>query len=273
MSEDILLLHPGEMGSSIGAALRSNGHTVRWVADGRSGRTKQRALDEGLAEVADLQSAIDEVDHVIVVCPPIAALDVAATVADAGFDGIYVDANAISPGTARGVRDIVGAGFVDGGIVGPPAWRTGTTRLYLSGVDAERVAAWFAGTLVDSRVIEGSASALKMCYAAYTKGSSALLLAIRALAASEGVTEALLREWDISQHGLAARSEATAVGTSKKAWRFEGEMLEIAATFADAELPDGFHQAAAEIYRRMSDLKELDDVDIERVVETLLHCK
>ena len=141
MSEDILLLHPGEMGSSIGAALRSNGHTVRWVAGGRSGRTKQRASDAGLAEGADLKTAIAEVDHVISVCPPHAALDVAATVAGTGFDGTYVDANAISPDTARGVRDTVGAGFVDGGIVGPPAWRTGTTRLYLSGADADRVAA------------------------------------------------------------------------------------------------------------------------------------
>jgi hypothetical protein len=35
-----------------------------------------------------------------------------------------------------------------------------------------------------------------------------------------------------------------------KGWRWVGEMEQIAATFADAGLPDGFHRAAAEIYRR-----------------------
>ena len=103
---------------------------------------------------------------------------------------------------------------------------------------------------------ECSASALKMCYAAFTKGSSALILAIRALAASHGAENALLSEWDISQSGLAARSDAAARGTSRKAWRFEGEMREIAATFADAGLPAGFHRAASDIYRRMRDLKD-----------------
>ena len=270
MSENILLLHPGEMGSSIGAALRGNGHLVRWVAARRGDATRRRARDAGLTSVASLERAVAEVDHVISVCPPNASVEVADAVVRAGFRGTYVDANAISPATARRVGDLIGSGFVDGGIVGPPAWRAGATRLYLSGDDAARVAAWFDGTFVDARAVDGSASALKMCYAAFTKGSSALILAIRALAASEGVTDALLAEWDISQPGLAARSEATAKGAGKKAWRFEGEMHEIAATFAEAALPDGFHEGAAEIYRRMSDLKEIDDVDIDRVVDALL---
>jgi hypothetical protein len=109
-----------------------------------------------------------------------------------------------------------------------------------------------------------------MCYAAYTKGSSAVILAIRALAASQGVEDALLSEWDISQPGLAARSDAAARGTSRKAWRFEGEMQEIASTFADAGLPSGFHEAASDIYRRMRELKTVEDADIQCVIEKLL---
>ena len=270
MTESILLLHPGEMGASIGAALRANGHAVRWVSVSRSDATRQRAVAADLTSAESLEEGLAGVESVISVCPPGAAVDVARSVQDTGFDGIYVDANAVSPATSSRLADVVGDGYVDGGIIGPPAYRPGATRLYLSGDLASRVASWFHGTLVDARVVECSASALKMCYAAYTKGSSALILAIRALAASQGAEEALLSEWDISQSGLASRSEAAARGTSRKAWRFEGEMREIASTFADAGLPPGFHRAASDIYRRMSDLKTVENADIERVIAVLL---
>ena len=95
-----------------------------------------------------------------------------------------------------------------------------------------------------------------MAYAAYTKGSSALLMAIRALAASEGVDDALLAEWRRSQPDLPKRSEAAARDNARKAWRFVGEMEEIAATFAAAGLPGGFHEAAAVIYERLAGYKD-----------------
>ena len=115
-----------------------------------------------------------------------------------------------------------------------------------------------------------SASALKMCYAAYTKGSSALLLAVRALAEAEGVADALLEEWSISQPDLLKRVEGTARGTAGKAWRFVGEMEEIAATFEAQGLPGGFHQAAAEAYGRMSSLKDAADAGLDDVLKALL---
>ena len=270
MTESILLLHPGEMGASIGAALRANNHAVGWVSQSRSDETRHRAAAADLMPLETLEGALANAESVISVCPPDAAVDVARRVRDAGFSGIYVDANAVSPATSRRLADIAGDGFVDGGIIGPPARRPGATRLYLSGDLASRVASWFEGSLVDARVVECSASALKMCYAAYTKGSSALILAIRALAASQAVADALLSEWNISQPGLAARSDAAARGTSRKAWRFQGEMREIAATFADAGLPSGFHEAASDIFSRMRELKTAKDADIERVIATLL---
>lgn len=270
MTESILLLHPGEMGASIGAALRAGDNAVRWVSGSRSDATRQRAAAADLTPAATLEEALANTENVISVCPPDAAVDVARSVRDAGFDGLYVDANAVSPETSKRLADIAGKGFVDGGIIGPPAWRPGATRLYLSGDQASRVASWFEGSLVDARVVACSASALKMCYAAYTKGSSAVILAIRALAASQGVEDALLSEWDISQPGLAARSDAAARGTSRKAWRFEGEMQEIASTFADAGLPSGFHEAASDIYRRMRGLRTVENADIQCVIEKLL---
>jgi 3-hydroxyisobutyrate dehydrogenase-like beta-hydroxyacid dehydrogenase len=190
---------------------------------------------------------------IVSVCPPHAALDVARQVA--GFRGLYLDANAISPATAGEVAAIVaagGAGYVDGGIIGPPPVAPELTRLYLSGPRAAEVQALFGGTDVDARVIPspGSASAVKMAYASWTKGSAALLLAARALARAEGVEPVLLGEWGISQPGLERRSAAAAGSATAKGWRWVAEMEEIAATMAAAGLPDGFHQAAAEIYRR-----------------------
>ena len=115
-----------------------------------------------------------------------------------------------------------------------------------------------------------AASALKMAYAAYTKGSSALLLAVNALARSAGVWEELQREWEISQPDLPKRSAGSARGTSRKAWRFVGEMHEIAATFEGEGLPGDFHKAAAEVYERMAELKDLPPSDLQAVLGKIL---
>ena len=178
------------------------------------------------------------------------------------FSGIYVDANAVSPATVRDVRQIVEAGgacFVDGGIIGPPALTPETTRLYLSGSESARVATCFRRGPLEACVLNGppgAASALKMAYAAWTKGSAALLIAIRTLAINEGVDAPLIREWELSQAGLPSRSAGAVQSNARKAWRFSGEMQEIADTFAAAGLPDGFHRAAAEVYRRMTAYKD-----------------
>ena len=138
--------------------------------------------------------------------------------------------------------------FVDGGIVGSPPREPGTTRLYLSGERAADVAALFAGSALDARVVS-NASAVKMAYAAWTKGTAAMLLAIRELARREGVEEPLLAEWDLSQPELRERHARALRSAEAKGWRWVGEMEEIAATFEADGLPGGFHRAAAEVYR------------------------
>ena len=269
---NIGLLHPGEMGVTVGAALVESGHALHWLCAGRSAQTAARARASGFLAHDSLSSLLDEVRGVISVCPPHAALEVARAVAGEGFSGIYLDANAVSPATARQLAGIAGATYVDGGIVGPPAHSGGTTRLYLSGPGAADVAAWFSRGFVETVVLgEGAAeaSALKMCYAAYTKGSGALILAIRALAEHEGVTAGLLDEWARSQPGLPERSHRVAANMAPKAWRFVGEMGEIAATFGSADLPEGFHRAAAEIFARLADLKDADSPALEAVLRAL----
>jgi 3-hydroxyisobutyrate dehydrogenase-like beta-hydroxyacid dehydrogenase len=236
------------MGAAIGRALRDEGVRVLWASDSRSDKTRERAEDAGLEDVAAPAALSRESEVILSVCPPHAARDVAATVA--GFDGIYVDANAISPATAR---TIDANRLVDGGIIGPPPHRSGTTRLYLSGAEAQSAADLFEGTTVDARVLSseiGDASALKMTYAAWTKGTAALLLAIRAVAEAEGIDGALEEEWRQSLPELPEALERARLSADAKGWRWVAEMEEIAATFASDDLPDGFHLAAAEMFRR-----------------------
>lgn len=270
------LLHPGEMGSVVGECARAGGTRVLWVSEGRSAESRGRAEGAGLEDAGTLSVLVGESSVILSVCPPHAALEVARAVAALGFSGVYADANAVSPATTREIGEIVGrsgATFVDGGIVGPPPETGGTTRLYLSGNRAATVASLFKRSPLEAVVLEGpvgAASAVKMAYASYTKGVSALLMAIRTLAISEGVDDALLGEWKRSHPELPARSESAVRGSARKAWRFSGEMEEIARTFAGAGLPDGFHRAAAEIYARLAGYKDAaEPPSVAEVADTL----
>lgn len=269
------LLHPGEMGASVGAAARSTGVEVLWCSAGRSDATRTRAENDGLVAVSDVGELLARSDVVVCVCPPASALSVARQVAEHRFGGLYVDANAVSPETARAIGAAVsdrGASFVDGGIVGPPVRRAGRTILYLSGARCAEVEDAFRGSLLETHVVGdrvGEASALKMAFSGWTKGSAALLLAVRALAESEGVVDGLRHAWSRFGPELEARVESTASGTAPKAWRFAPEMREISATFSAAGLPGGFHEAAADVYERMAVFKD-GDGDLERVLQALL---
>jgi 3-hydroxyisobutyrate dehydrogenase-like beta-hydroxyacid dehydrogenase len=247
------LLHPGEMGAAVGGGLREQGENVLWASAGRSAATAERAEQAGLEAVGDIAELGSRAEILLSVCPPHTAVDVAR--AASGYAGLYVDANAIAPETAREIATIQPR-FVDGGIVGPPPLRPGTTRLYLSGREAGRVAELFEGTNVEARVLSpepGAASALKASYAGWTKGSGALLLTVRALARAEGVEAALLEEWRLSLPELEERSVGAARSAERKGWRWVGEMDEIARSLRAHDLPAGFHEAAAEVFRRAAE--------------------
>jgi len=246
------VLHPGEMGAAVGGCLSQRGLTVLWASAGRSPATADRAAAAGMRDVGSAGEMSGQADVILSVCPPHAALEVARSVS--GFGGIYVDANAVSPATTREVAEMVTAGgarYVDGGIIGAPPRSPGDSRLYLSGLWAEEVSQLFDDTALDAQVIGdeiGQASAVKMAYAAWTKGTAALILAIRALARAEGVEQTLIAEWQQSQPALTARPHAAARSALQKGWRWVAEMDEIAATMSAAGLPPGFHEAAAAIY-------------------------
>jgi len=271
----ICILHPGEMGAAVGRAARDAGARVLWSSAGRSAETRKRAAEAGLEDAGGLGDALQAAGIVLSVCPPHAALDLAGAVAAHSYRGIFVDANAVSPDTTRQIGAVVeraGARFVDGGIVGPPPAPGTSTRLYLSGRGADRIGRLFAGTPLTAMVLDapaGAASAVKMCYASWTKGTALLLLAVRALAEREDVVQALAEEWRISQPDLFQRLDR-AVTQSRKGWRWIAEMEEIAASFGDAGLPEGFALAGAELCRRLERFKGARGTTLEEIVAALL---
>ena len=219
------LLHPGQMGSAVGRALVEAGHRVLWVSADRSPESRERAAQAGMEDAGTLEALVAQAEVILSICPPHAASEVAGQVAALGFTGIYTDCNAISPERTRAVETTIagaGATYVDGGIVGgPPAGGPPRTWLYLSGAAADRVAACFPAEALHVVVLSeriGAASALKMCYAANTKGTSALFAAILALAEQAGVRDALERQWGesltVSAHKRATDSALKAVAVS-----------------------------------------------------------
>lgn len=271
---NIGILNPGNMGVAIAQSMVDSGQTVHWISAGRSDATRQRAEAAGLIELKSGQEMIERCQSIVSVCPPHAAVDVAEMVIAAGFSGSYLDANAIAPRTTKQIGALManaGVDFVDGGIVGGPPTKSGTTWLYLSGPKAADVATWFNGGLIAPELLNdeiGAASGLKMCFAASTKGYNALLTAIMGAAEELGVRDALENQWDRYWPDFAEQKKAAAVGVAyNKAWRFAGEMDEMAMTWEDAGVPNEFFVGAAEVYRRIGHLRESDS---EQTIEEVL---
>jgi 3-hydroxyisobutyrate dehydrogenase-like beta-hydroxyacid dehydrogenase len=256
-SQRIGILHPGEMGIVVALSAQNSGNEVLWASQGRSAATRERASQAGLRDAGTLAKLCELCPVMVSVCPPEFAEEIAEQVAQRSYQGTYVDANAVAPGRTQRMANGLekyGAKFVDGGIIGPPTTVRNRTWLYLSGDHAAGIAPNFSSGPIEVEVLEGGvgrASALKMCFAAYSKGSIALAYSVLAAAERLEVLDDLKRQWGRSGPSL-PELEREISRAAPKAWRFVAEMREIAATFESAGLPPEFHQAAAEIFRRFS---------------------
>ena len=269
-------LHPGSMGISLAVSAQATGNDVCWASQGRGEQTRKRAEEHGLTDLGSVVDLCSQCEGIICICPPAGTEAVGREVAGYGFSGLYLDANAVSPGRAERIAAIIedgGGQFVDGGVIGGPAWEADRTVLHLSGKRAEDVAAWFRDGLLATNVLgvgRTEASALKMCYAAYTKGTTALFYSILATSEALGVRQALVQQWSQGSSGLAERAGQGAGGVTSKAWRWIDEMLEISRTFEEAGQPGGFHASASEVFRRIEDLRAAQDPSVEAVLEALM---
>jgi len=276
-TETIGILHPGAMGISVAASALHAGHRVCYASEGRSDATRSRAAAHNLHDLETLSELCAQCSIIISICPPHAAEDMARQVSDSGFKGLYLDANAISPQKTEGIGEMLssaGIDFVDGGIIGGPAWAPNETWLYLSGKRAARIADCFLSGPLETGILGeqvGKASAIKMCYAAYTKGTTALLTSIQALAEANGVRTELSAQWERDESGFSQQAQRRARRVTAKAWRFAGEMDEIASTFESAGLPGGFHRAAGEIYHHLEHFKGAEETpELEVVLNAVL---
>jgi 3-hydroxyisobutyrate dehydrogenase-like beta-hydroxyacid dehydrogenase len=253
----LALLHPGAMGAALGASLLAAGHEVRWCAEGRSAASRRRAEALGLVEAPSLGAVLAGVDAVLSIVPPHGALPQAQAVAAEGYTGPYFDLNGISPETAAAVAACFPSGtYGDGAVVGLPPGEGETATLLLSAVAAARLPAFgprFTLQVVPEAAGPFGASALKNAFAAWSKGSSALLLSVEALAEALGLREDLHALWDRHSPGLRERAAATGQAVAPKAWRFVGEMDEIAATFRAAGLSPGAFEAAARVLEQLAE--------------------
>lgn len=252
------LLSPGDMGHTVGQVLVTHGLRVLTCLKGRSERTRLLAEKAGITDVPGYETLVRESEIILSILVPAqakqAAGDVAIALAKTRNELVYADCNAISPKTVCEVGQIIdeaGGRFVDASIIGPPPTKEGSTRFYASG-SAAYVFEGLNQYGLDVRAVGeqvGRASALKMCYAALTKGLTALSAELLTAAQVMGVSETLRSEFQLSQPALYKRMESGMPWMPERSRRWVGEMEEIAATFGHCGLTPKIFEGAADIYR------------------------
>ena len=256
--QSVGILSPGEMGQAIAAVLAQHGLRTLAALDNRSDRTRQLAAEVQIQDVGSLKNLVTEADVVLSVLVPSAATAAAEQIAPVinklGKPLLYVDANAIAPERVLRIGQIIqaaGGQFVDAAIIGPPPRVANQTRIYVSGSQANQLAP-LRDYGLDIRVIGdeiGQASGLKMCYAALTKGLTAIGTELLIAAHRLGLDAPLAAELTSSQAGLLAHLNRAIPGMTPKAHRWIGEMEEIADTFKALGLTEHIFQGAADVYR------------------------
>lgn len=251
------ILSPGDMGHTVGAVLHEQGLRVLTCLDGRSERTRALAAEAGFEDVPTYEDLAIAADMLLCILVPAEAPGVAARAATAiratGADVLYADCNAIAPQTVRAIGETIAAAggqFADVGIIGGPPKQPGT-RFYTSGPGARAFAALNDFGL-DVRVLDGDigqASGLKMCYGALTKGLQALGTELLVAARLMGLEDTLRAEQEQSTPDVLAWLQRATPTMPPKAYRWVGEMEEIAATFASLGMTPAIFQGAADLYR------------------------
>lgn len=259
MNPTIAIVAQGAMGAGVGARLTQRGLRVITSLAGRSDASAQRAKAAGMIAVSDAECA--QADFFLSICPPSDALalaqKMAAIIAATGKKPIYVDCNAVSPQRKVVIGDAIlkaGAQFVDVGITGLPPTEGRSPTFHTSGPEAGKF-----GTLNDFgikvNVIEGpvgAASALKMSYAGITKGMSALGSMMMLAATRAGVAELARAELERSHAALISQFQRAVPDMFDKAYRFDGEMLEIADFVGEDPQAKQLYEAISAFYTRIA---------------------
>jgi 3-hydroxyisobutyrate dehydrogenase-like beta-hydroxyacid dehydrogenase len=256
--QTIGLLSPGDMGNVVAKVLQNHGLRVLTCLKGRSERTRMLAREAQVEAVPTYEALVAETEMLLSIVVPEAALSTARLVADALCQAAktttYVDCNAVAPETVKAIGAVitsVGSRMIDAGIIGSPPRQPGVTRFYASGPEVERFVE-LGNFGLDIRSLGrdiGLASGLKMCYAALTKGMTAIATELLVTAHTMGLYEPLVAEWQLSQKDRYRTIERQLPVMPTKAGRWISEMEEIAKTFGDIGLTPKIHLGVADMYR------------------------
>ena len=252
------IVSPGDMGQAIAGRVKESGMSVYAALDGRSERTRKLAQAAGLADCGSIDKLVATCELIISVINPGEALDVAGKVAAAmkasGRKMAFADLNAVSPQTARDMDQLIraaGGMFIDGGIIGPPPrGEKDRPRLYVSGPDAylfEQIKHPNLQVRIMSERV-GDASGVKMCYAAMTKGTTALAVELLVAARKLGVEQALEKELRDSRADVFDWQMKSLGSMPPKAYRWVPEMQEIAKTFGELGMTRRIFEGATDMY-------------------------
>ncbi len=257
----VAILSPGDMGSGVGYMLGQHEIDVTTYLRGRSNRTRRLASNAHFRDMPTMGLLVEQADLILSITVPDQAVTVATTVANAmrttGKNTVYADCNAVSPQTTRQIEAIItdaGGRYVDGGIIGGSPTRGAPPRFYVSGEHAHVVSEIDGKGIIVKPLGDqiGRGSGIKMCYAALTKGTSTLHVALLAAAESLNLTDDLVAEFQYSQPNALGQMSNGISRLPPNAHRWIGEMNEIASTFEALGVTPAFHQGAAEIYRLLS---------------------
>ena len=261
MVNTVAIMSPGDMGHAVGQVLSESGIDVITCTDGRSQRTKNLAEMAGLRQVATLEDMVIQADLVLSIMVPSKAMSFVREISphfeSSKTPTYFADCNAVSPQSALAMAEVInqaGGKFIDGGIIGTAPTKGDTPRFYVSGPDAS-VVMELDGRGITVKAIGnkvGQASGIKMCYAALTKGTNTLHVALLTAASRMGLTDDLRKEFEFSQKSHLAAMEKGISRLPANAHRWIGEMEEIAATFENLGVTPNFHKGAAEIYKMLN---------------------
>ena len=259
---NIGIVSPGDMGQAIAGRLKECGMSVHAALDGRSDRTRSLARAAGLNDCGSMEALVGTCELVISVINPGEALSVARQAASAiGKTGrriAFADLNAVSPQTARDTDAMIrkaGGAFIDGGIIGPPPrGEKDRPRIYVSGPDAYLFEQIKHPNLLVRVMSEhvGDASGIKMCYAAMTKGTTALAVELLVAARKLGVEQALEKELRESRNDVFDWQVKNIAVMPPKAYRWVPEMQEIAKTFGELGMTRRIFEGATDMYEMVA---------------------
>ena len=260
--ESVAILSPGDMGHAIGQLLREHELHVLTCLAGRSDRTRQLSEQAGITDVSSINELVAQSDILMSVTVSEAVPGLCQEISEAArvtrTDLLFAECNAISPELSRDMESVLksgGARYVDASIIGGPPRNGSSPRVYASG---DNVAEFlqlrdFGLDVRDLGDQLGRASGIKMCYAAMTKGTTALHAELLIAAEKLGLTDEVMAEFLNTQPAVVERMEGWMPGMPAKSRRWVSEMEEIERTFSDLGLTPNIFKGVADVYRMIGE--------------------